>query len=508
MSPKKTRVLTITVHNNVSTKFASVMHKSLHKCQWRKPTGHVRFLSSQQDSSFRVCVVGSGPAGFYTAQSLLKNNPNVTVDILEKLPVPFGLVRYGVAPDHPEVKNVVNQFTNLAQSGRCNFLGNINIGTDVTVKELLNGYSAVVLAYGAASDRRLDIPGEDSEGVISARNFVGWYNGLPQDSELKPNLNTDTAVVIGQGNVALDVARILLTPIEILQKTDISENAISALRRSKVKQVYLVGRRGPLEVSFTIKELREMVKLPGTKPILDRSDFEGIDKLIPGLPRGRKRLIELLYKTALQSSNSQDERLETSQAAWGLKFLRSPLEIIQDQVDQQVKGVRFAVNTLQSQDGQTTAVPTGEEEFMECGLVLKSVGYKSIRLDPIVPFDHMKGIIRNTKGKVDGIQGLYCSGWVKRGAVGVILSSLNDSIETAKTISEDFTTGHIQHNNEGKDYLMKLLNNRGVKTVTFTDWLNIDEEERQRGQLQSKPREKISDITEMLKIAFRPQHEK
>ncbi|KAJ8036831.1 NADPH:adrenodoxin oxidoreductase, mitochondrial [Holothuria leucospilota] len=458
-----------------------------------------RLYSSQQQ--FRVCVVGSGPAGFYTAQSLVKNNKNITVDILEKLPVPFGLVRYGVAPDHPEVKNVINQFTALAQGGRCQFFGNIDIGNDVTVSELLDMYSAVVLSYGAASDKKLNIPGENLKGVYSARNFVGWYNGLPQDMELNPNLDTETAMVIGQGNVALDVARILLTPIEILKKTDISYHAQEALSRSKVKRVYLVGRRGPLQVSFTIKELREMVKLPGTRPLLQTADFKGLDKVIPGLPRGKKRLIELLYKTANEEPRNAD-RIETTNREWGLKFLRSPLEIIADKSGGCVAGVRFAINHIQEKGGQEIALPSGEEEFIKCGIVLKSIGYKSVQLDPIIPFDTAQGVIKNDKGRVDKVRGLYCSGWVKRGPVGVILSSLNDSIETAKTIITDIEDGTLSEKTS-ETSLLDLLTSRGVKTVTFEDWLNIDREERLRGQSRDKPREKISDINEMLDVAFK-----
>ncbi|XP_059527120.1 NADPH:adrenodoxin oxidoreductase, mitochondrial isoform X2 [Myotis daubentonii] len=231
---------------------------------------------STQEQTPQICVVGSGPAGFYTAQHLLKHHAQAHVDIYEKQLVPFGLVRFGVAPDHPEVKNVIHTFTQTALSERCAFHGNVVVGRDVTVPELREAYHAVVLSYGAEDHRALEIPGEELPGVFSARAFVGWYNGLPENRELAPDLSCDTAVILGQGNVALDVARILLTPPEQLEKTDITEASLGTLRQSQVKTVWIVGRRGPLQVAFTIKELREMIQLPGTRPILDPADFLGL----------------------------------------------------------------------------------------------------------------------------------------------------------------------------------------------------------------------------------------
>uniref|UniRef100_A0A670XXM5 L-amino-acid oxidase n=1 Tax=Pseudonaja textilis TaxID=8673 RepID=A0A670XXM5_PSETE len=209
--------------------------------------------------------------------------PNASsVDIYEKLPVPFGLVRFGVAPDHPEVKNVINTFTQAAHSDRCSFAGNVTVGRDVTVEELQEAYHAVVLCYGAEDNRTLGIPGEELEGVYTARTFVGWYNGLPENRNLKPDLNSETAVILGHGNVALDIARILLSPLEILRKTDITEESFSALASSKVRRIYLIGRRGPLQVAFTIKELREMINLPSVRPFLDPADFRDLGDAIKG----------------------------------------------------------------------------------------------------------------------------------------------------------------------------------------------------------------------------------
>jgi adrenodoxin-NADP+ reductase len=228
----------------------------------------------------------------------LKRCPEVEVDILEKLPVPYGLIRYGVAPDHPEVKNVINQFHSLAAEGKCNFIGNVDVGKVVDVAFLKKHYDAVVLAYGAAKDQMLGIPGEDLEGVYSAREFVGWYNGLPEARNFVPDLSGNSAVIIGQGNVAIDVARMLLSPQDLLKTTDICEHALESLKLSNIRDVHLVGRRGPLQAAFTIKELRELTKLPGCHLHIDLSMFPDLHESLQTLPRPRKRLTELIIKTS------------------------------------------------------------------------------------------------------------------------------------------------------------------------------------------------------------------
>ncbi|XP_790150.2 NADPH:adrenodoxin oxidoreductase, mitochondrial [Strongylocentrotus purpuratus] len=471
-------------------------------------TSHpARLLSSQSASTPRVCIIGSGPAGFYTAQSLLKGDKSLHVDIYDRLPVPFGLVRYGVAPDHPDVKNVINQFTTLATAGRCNFIGGVSIGKDIQVKELLDAYSAVVLSYGAESDKMLNVPGEDLPGFYSARKFVGWYNGLPEHSTLDPMMDTDTAVVIGHGNVALDVARILLTPLDILKKTDITADAIEALKHSKVKKVHVVGRRGPLNISFTIKELREMIKLPDCRTSINPEHFAGLETIIPELPRPKKRITELLLKSAQSAPSSQEKaRQDAASGEWHLDFFRSPSEVLSSSPlgeNGRVAGVTFDVCELENVNGEEKLVKTGESETIPCGLVLRSIGYKSVQVDDFIPFDHQKGVVKNELGRVEGIQGLYCSGWVKRGPKGVILSSLNDSIETAKCMLDDINSGAMDTSKpNGQDRVLSLLAERGVTPITFSDWTKIDAEERARGELVGKPREKMTRIEEMMDHAL------
>uniref|UniRef100_A0A9L0JKS3 NADPH:adrenodoxin oxidoreductase, mitochondrial n=1 Tax=Equus asinus TaxID=9793 RepID=A0A9L0JKS3_EQUAS len=436
----------------------------------------VRQQFSTQEQMPQICVVGSGPAGFYTAQHLLKHHPRAHVDIFEKQLVPFGLVRFGVAPDHPEVKNVINTFTQTAHSDRCAFHGNVVVGRDVTVPELREAYHAVVLSYGAEDHQALGIPGEELPGVFSARAFVGWYNGLPENRELAPDLSCDTAVILGQGNVALDVARILLTPPEHLEKTDITEAALGVLRQSRVKTVWIVGRRGPLQVAFTIK-----------------------------VPRPRKRLTELLLRTATEKPGAEEAARQASASrTWGLRFFRSPQQVLPSPDGRQVAGIRLAVTRLEGVGDTTRAVPTGDVEDLPCGLVLSSVGYKSRPIDHSVPFDPKLGVIPNMEGRVVDVPGLYCSGWVKRGPTGVIATTMTDSFLTGQMLLQDLKAGLLPSGpRPGYVAIEALLSSRGVRPVSFSDWEKLDAEEVSRGQGTGKPREKLLDPQEMLRLLGR-----
>ncbi|XP_004592992.2 NADPH:adrenodoxin oxidoreductase, mitochondrial isoform X2 [Ochotona princeps] len=467
-----------------------------------KSTPSLRRQFSTQEMTPQICVVGSGPAGFYTAQHVLKHHAKAHVDIYERQPVPFGLVRFGVAPDHPEVKNVINTFTQTARSPRCAFWGNVAVGRDVTVAELREAYHAVVLSYGAEDHQTLGVQGEQLPGVLSARAFVGWYNGLPENQALAPDLSCDTAVILGQGNVALDVARILLTPVEHLERTDITKAALETLRQSQVKTVWIVGRRGPLQVAFTIKELREMIQLPGTRPLLDPADFLGLQDRIKEVPRPRKRLAELLLRTATgQPGQAEADRRARAPRAWGLRFFRSPQQVLPSPDGQRAAGVRLAVTRLEGTGEAARAVPTGDMEDLPCGLVLSSLGYRSRPIDPSVPFDPKLGIIPNTEGRVVDAPGLYCSGWVKRGPTGVIATTMTDSFLTGQTLLQDLQAGLLPSGpRSGYVAIQALLDSRGVWPVSFSDWEKLDAEEVSRGQSVGKPREKLVDPQEMLRL--------
>ncbi|KAK3919324.1 NADPH:adrenodoxin oxidoreductase, mitochondrial [Frankliniella fusca] len=456
---------------------------------------NARFLTGlpNQTKCAKICIVGGGPAGFYAAQHIIKTLPQCEIDIFERLPVPFGLVRFGVAPDHPEVKNVINTFTKTAKSPQVRFVGNVNFGIDINLQDLKESYHAVILTYGAEQDKTFGIPGENLQNVISAREFVGWYNGLPRDKDLNVDLSNESVVILGQGNVAVDAARMLLSPLDELKKTDITEHALAKLADSKVKSVYLVGRRGPMQVAFTIKELREMINLKGCSSIFEKEHFRGIPNLIPNLVRPRKRLTELLVKSALETSP------KPSSKEFRPLFLRSPLAILGDS---RVTGVEFGLNTLEGTELENQrAIPTGEREVITSGMVLRSIGYKSVCPDPSIPFDNKRGRVINTKGRVE--HGVYSAGWLSTGPVGVILSTMSNAFETGANVLDDIRQEVINLNEirPGINAIISKLDAKGVQTVSFDGWEKIDKEEVTRGKALGKPREKIVDIKEMLQIA-------
>ncbi|XP_076227961.1 NADPH:adrenodoxin oxidoreductase, mitochondrial isoform X2 [Nomia melanderi] len=413
-----------------------------------------------------------------------------TIIKVEKLPVPFGLVRFGVAPDHPEVKNVINTFEKTASNPRFQFIGNVNVGKDVTIKQLQEIYHAILLTYGAEKDKELNIPGENLNNVISGRRFVGWYNGVPADSNLKLNLDVEEAVVLGQGNVAIDIARILLTPIDKLKNTDITSFALEQLSQSKVRKVSLVGRRGPLQVAFTIAELREIIKLDGCKTYWRAADFEGVKDVVGTLARPRKRLTELMLKSVEETPTNTTPDIKELHPI----FLRSPLEFLgSDSVD----SIKLSINKLEGDNlHKQIAVSTSSFEKIPCGLAFRSIGYKSVQIDESVPFDTKIGCVKNAEGKV--VDNIYAAGWVATGPVGVILSTMTNAFNVGALISKELSG---VENKPGSVGLRKILEQRGIYSVSYDDWKKIDRVECERGKKLGKPREKIVDINEMLEIA-------
>lgn len=461
-----------------------------------------------------VCIVGSGPAGFYTAEKMLKRYEQTNVDIIERLPTPFGLVRSGVAPDHPETKVVVNQFSRVGANERCSFFGNVSLGKDISLTDLRKLYHVVVLAYGAESDRELGIPGENLAGIHSAREFVWWYNGHPDCRYFPVDLqSTDTAVVLGQGNVALDVARILLRPLNELATTDIAEHALSALQKSCIRKVYLIGRRGPVQAACTAKELREILGIQGVNVHIKEADLvtSSLDEEETKKNRTKKRVYELFCKAAkskpCQEFSAHDRDLH-------FVFFRKPERFLPSIDQRKVAGVRLEKTILKGDDATSYqyAVGTGEFEEIESGLVLKSIGYKSLCVDEF-PFDHNKGIVPNSKGRVlmkselDGTtseNGLYVVGWLKRGPTGIIGTNLFCAEETVESISEDMRTGLLDtcHSSlPGRLGLLEALQTKDVQFVSFKDWEKIDAKEKELGSVRGKPREKITSWQELLKVA-------
>src|SRR5919202_1923859 len=361
----------------------------------------------------RAVVIGAGPAGFYATDQLLA--AGFEVDLLDALPTPFGLVRSGVAPDHPKLKSVTRVYEKTAAKPGFRFFGGVALGRDVTRDELLERYEAVVYAVGTAADNRLGIPGEDRPGSHSATEFVAWYNGHPDYCGHQFDLSGGRAVVIGNGNVAIDVARMLVLDPSELAPTDTADHALEGFQASSVDEVVILGRRGPAQAAFTNPEVRELGELARADVVVDPAQLEGVED--PENPTARRN-VELFREYAAREPSGKSHRIE-------LRFLRSPVEIIGKGEDGPVTGVRVAVNRLEEgEDGRVRAVPTGEEEVIECGLVLRSIGYRGRPLGDI-PFDERRGLIRNEGGRVceqDGApcRGEYCVGWLKRGPSGVI----------------------------------------------------------------------------------------
>ncbi|XP_010254045.1 PREDICTED: NADPH:adrenodoxin oxidoreductase, mitochondrial [Nelumbo nucifera] len=472
----------------------------------------LRSFSSISSHPLRVCIVGSGPSGFYTAEKMLKAHQGAEINIIDRLPTPFGLVRSGVAPDHPETKIVINQFTRVALNKRCSFFGNVSLGTSISLSELRELYDVVVLAYGAESDRVLGVPGEDLAGIYSAREFVWWYNGHPDYSNLDPDLkNTDTAVILGQGNVALDVARILLRPKTELGNTDTASHALVSLQESSIRKVYLVGRRGPAQAACTAKELREVLGIKDLHIHIQEADLQisRADEKELKNNRIQRRVYDLLSKAA----TTKPCHPTFSQCELHFIFFRKPDRFLpSDNSSSKVTGVRFEKTILKENgsSGRQSAVGTGQFEDIECGLVLKSIGYKSVPVDGL-PFDHHKGVVPNIRGRVlsdastdpEPLKGLYVVGWLKRGPTGIVATNLYCAEETVASISEDLEQGILipRSPKQGKQGLLQILENRNVRFVPFSGWEKIDIKEKSEGALRNKPREKIATWEELLKVA-------
>ncbi|MCJ1312073.1 NADPH-adrenodoxin reductase [Agyrium rufum] len=514
---------------------------------------------------FRVAVIGSGPAGFYTAYRVMSKIDTAVVDMYEQLPAPFGLVRYGVAPDHPEVKNCQDKFTEVASSPRFNFIGNIGLGTDLSLQDVASNYDAVCFAYGASKDKDLGILGEKTmKGIYSARAFVGWYNGLPEYADLAPDVSSgETSVIIGQGNVALDVARTLLSDVDELRKTDMTEQALEVLSKNRIKRVHITGRRGPLQAAFTIKEVRELMTL---KDVYHHPISASYFPPLPAdkkLPRAQKRISELLQRQSAISGPA------SARKHWSLNFLLSPLEFVANPQSGVLKQINFVKTSLAPNsdpwDPNARLAAEAEEEHtlslsertlsIPTDLAFRSIGYKAEALpgmaDIGVDFNSKKGTIESdiegriiplkgrhfdtlvdeeestakdqdfSSGSSSGPAALYCAGWVKRGPTGVIASTMADAFQTGDAIARDWLGSGISRENDpaslsspvdgggagqdvglkgGWDALKGDVAKKGIRTVSWEDWLRIDEVERRRGKERGKEREKFVRVEDMLRV--------
>ncbi len=439
----------------------------------------------------RVAIVGSGPAGFYLADFLLKNaEPRIAVDMYERLPVPFGLVRFGVAPDHQSIKRASVAFQRTAAQAAFRFFGNVEIGGALSVQDLLEHYHAVGLAYGAATDRRLGVPGEDLRGSFAATAFVGWYNGHPDFAERKFDLDAERAVVVGMGNVAMDVARILVRKPDELAATDIADYALAALRESKVREVVLLGRRGAAQAAFDLGELIDIASLPGVGL--------SVDGPLPAwepdkVDTATRKTLEYLQKLPTEPVTSAERRVR-------LRFLASPVEVLGD--GDRVRGLRIEANELYERDGAVAARGTGAFEEIPCGIVVRSIGYQGMAL-PGVPFDAKKGVVPNIGGHVidtaaSVVPGLFAVGWIKRGPTGLIGTNKSCAKETFDTMVGDLAAWSARHVSEPA-LLHSRLETSGVRPLGFGEWQRLDAHEVARGKLVGKVREKLVSVPAMLR---------
>jgi ferredoxin--NADP+ reductase len=452
------------------------------------------------DHPLRVAIIGSGPAAFYAAEALLKAPERaVQVEMFDRLPTPYGLVRGGVAPDHQKIKSVIAIYEKIAAHPGFRFFGNVEFGKDVTRADLERHVHAILYACGAQTDKRLGIPGEDFEGSRSATEFVAWYNGHPDFRDRAFDLSVERVAVIGVGNVAVDVARILCLTPEELRETDMADYAINALSQSRVKEIVILGRRGPVQAAFTTVEVKELGELPGADVIV-RPDEVALDELsqaeLAAARAATRAKVEIVQEFSRRTPTGKPRRLH-------IRFLVSPVELIGR--GGRVAGVRLVRNRLvKDANGAVVTQATGETEEFAAGLVFRSVGYRGVAL-PDVPFDARTGLIPNAKGRVldaaggAPIPGHYATGWIKRGPTGVIGNNKADSVETVNLMLEDAAAGTMPTPaSPDPATLEALIRQRQPAAVTFSDWKQLDQIEVERGAPLGRPRVKLTSVEEML----------
>ena len=450
----------------------------------------------------RAAVIGAGPSGFYAADQLLKEG--IAVDVYDALPTPYGLVRAGVAPDHPKIKSVTRMYDKTAQHPDFRFFGGVELGADVTPEDLLERYHAVVYAVGTPTDNAIGIPGEDRPGSVAATEFVAWYNGHPSYADAAFDLSCERAVVIGNGNVAIDVARMLVLDPDELAGTDTADHAIEAFARASVTDVVILGRRGPAQAAFTNPELRELGDLARADVVVDAAELE-LDPASAAWLESEdasptvRRNVAMLREFASRRPAGKSHRV-------ALRFCRSPVEVLGDR-DGPVTGLRMVRNRLEPDPrGGVRAVATGEQEVIPCGLVIRSIGYRGRPL-PGVPFDERRGLIRNEGGRVceeDGTPrvGEYAVGWIKRGPSGVIGTNKKCAADTVAGLVEDVQRGRlITPAAPSGDAIEAWLRTRVPGLVTWRGWEAIDEHERGLGAPAGRPRVKLVRVPDMLAVA-------
>ncbi|EGG20400.1 adrenodoxin reductase [Cavenderia fasciculata] len=464
--------------------------------------------AAENKPPFHLCIIGSGPAGLYTANRVYKKLPDANITILEKLPVPYGLIRYGIAPDHQNEKKVKNTLekTITDHPSNCRFVGNVNIEKDITFDDIQSKFHAIVLACGIEGEKKLGVPGEQSNHIYSARDFVSWLNGHPDYQKKEFLLQNEDVVIVGQGNVALDVARMLLKPTDELSSTDITSPALEKIANSKVKNINIVGRRGPAQVAFTTKEVREILKLPNINAYVnDPSTLKFTEDELNKMDRAQRKIVDLFINHLKPVSEKKDEEGKKNLI---FHFLRSPTEFNNNSVDNNVSSIMLGRNKLVD-DGKGSVKAEsikGDSEQLKCGTVFRSIGYTGTKFQQ-VPFDFKKVCIPNRHGKVlheddkqGVIKGLYVSGWIKSGPTGTIVNVSMDTEETAQSIKEDYDNNLYNHKVDGYQGIIDILHQKQHSLITFDDWKKIEQEEFKRGKEKGKIIEKIIVFDELKNI--------
>ncbi|MDH3205228.1 MAG: FAD-dependent oxidoreductase [Gemmatimonadota bacterium] len=450
-----------------------------------------------EDHPLRVAIIGSGPAGFYVAEHLLKSDVAVHVDMFDRLPTPFGLVRFGVAPDHQKIKSVTRVFDRIAKNESFRFYGNVEVGRDISLDDLKDHYHQVCFATGAQTDRQMGIPGEDLPRSHAATEFVAWFNGHPDYCDCEFDLSAERVAVIGVGNVAVDVARILCRTPEELAATDIADHALEALRNSKVREVYMIGRRGPMQAAFTNPEARELGELAGADIYVPADEAE-LDPLSAAELEGSED-DTVRKKVAIVQDFAGRER-EGKPRLLTLRFLVSPTELIPGD-DGGVRAMRLEKNVLVADGERTSPRGTGQTEDLPVDLVFRSVGYRGIPIEGL-PFHERWGVIPNEKGRVTRtevpVPGMYVSGWIKRGPTGVIGTNKKDGTETATAMLEDVEAAAVLDPTQTDPATLDaLVRRRQPEVVTYEDWARLDEIELSRGKECGRPRVKLTSRAEI-----------
>ncbi|MGH8659092.1 MAG: NADP oxidoreductase [Gammaproteobacteria bacterium] len=456
--------------------------------------GEANKLGTEQNP-LRVAVVGSGPSGFYTTESIIKSELAVEITMLERLPAPYGLVRYGVAPDHPKLKQAIQVYDKIAEARPFRFLGNVTVGRDISVSDLRRTHHAVVFTCGAETDRRLGVPGEELPGSHTATEFVGWYNGHPDYRDREFDLSHQVAVIIGQGNVAADVARMLAKTVDELKHTDIAEHALEALAESRIREIHVVGRRGPAQAKFTPKELREFAELEDCASIVDEQDLklnpQSELELADKNNAGNTKNVEMFQRFASQDGAAKHRRCY-------FRFLKSPVKLLGES---RLQKLLLEQNRLEGEPFALSARGIGEYEELPCGLLFRSIGYHGVPIAG-VPFDQRRGVFANEGGRIveNGhvVAGLYAAGWIKRGPTGIIGTNRADSVATVGSLLADLEALNSSENKPGAEGLYPLLTENRVRFIDFAQWRRVDAAEIARGQPKGKPREKFTRVQEML----------